>query len=407
MNKRFTALLTASLIALILASCAKDPTYDTSKLQQQSLDAWMAKHINNPDTVAWRQDNGTYIEVLTPNQPLDESLAPADTIVWVRVNYTGYTLQKNVYLTRIENVAKWQGTYTPKTYYAPDFLYCGSKNTNMIDGQYFALKNEFIINGVKTKMVQGSRLRIYMPSNVAYGTYGTSNDQGYGGQYKLSGTVPTIEELELVEVVKDPIKREEALVAEYAQDKWGMSVADTLKENFYLKVERQLGAKLGDTLTVDSTAYIYYKGYFLDGFVFDTNIDSVQMRVYGEVSTTTVLTYTPADDEKDYITAFYNAIPGMRYGQWGKMVFTSIYGYGATGYSSAIQSEYDDYNSYMSYLYNSMMYNSYNNYYNYYNANYYNYYGNTGSKTESTVITEIQPYTPLVFEFYIAHSASE
>lgn len=406
MNKFIhSVVLAASAIALV--ACAKDPTFDTTKFQQQSLDAWMAKHVNVTDTVAWRQDNGMYVQILTPKQPLVDSLAPADTIVWVRVNYTGYTLQNNVYLTRFEDVAKWQGTYDTKTYYAPDFLYCGAKNTNMIEGQYFALKNEFTINGVKTKMVQGSRVRLYMPSNLAYGSYGTSNDQGYGGQYKLSGTVPTIEDLEIVEVVKNPQKREQKLVADYAKDKWGLTIADTLKSNFYLV--RENGTSLGDTLTTDSLAKIYYVGYFLDGFVFDTNIDSVELRVRGSISTNSALSYTAEDDKESYIMAFYDAIPGMRYGQWGKMVFTSEYGYGATGYSAAIQSEYDDYNSYMSYLYNNLYYNTgYNNYNSYYYNNYYNYYNsyNTSSSSSTTeVITEIQPYTPLIFRFYVAHSS--
>ena len=412
MQKFYNILTTVLLFAGIvnLGSCAKEPKIDTGNFQQMSLDAWMAKHINNTDTVAWRQDNGMYIQMLTPTLPLVDTLATADTIVWVRINYTGRTLQNNVYITRSEDEARWQGTYTYKTYYAPDYLYCGSSNTNMIEGQYYALKNEFKIDGKPTKLVQGSKVRLYMTSAMAYGSYGTSNSQGYGGQFTLKGNVPTIEDLEVVEVVKNPIERENTLVAEYAQKQWGMNVADTLSENFYLDKLNPFNVELGDTLSVDSTAYIYYKGYFLDGFVFDTNIDSVQLRVYDEISTNSALSYKASANEEEYIKAFYKAIPGMRYGQWGRMVFTSIYGYGATGYSASVQKDHDTYNNYMSYLYANLYNNTnqYSSYYDYYNYNYAYYYNILNSTTleEGEVITEIQSYTPLVFEFYVAHDAN-
>lgn len=413
MKSKIKNIVAAVLCAVVIggfASCSEEPTIDTKKFQQNSLDAWMAKYVNCDDTVAWRQSNGMYVQVLPSSQPLDESLAPADTIVWVRINYTGRTLQNNVYLTRSENEARWQGTFTERTYYAPDYLYCGSTNTNMIEGQYYALKNEFMIDGVPTKMVQGSKVRLYMTSELAYGSYGTSNNQGYGGQFTLKGNVPTIEDLELVEVVKDPVERENKLVAEYAEQMWGMNVADTIAEHFYLDKSNLLDVTLGDTLTVDSTAYLYYKGYYLDGFVFDSNIDSVQLRAFGEITHSDPLVYKPSEDKEELINAFYRAIPGMRYGEWGRMVFTSLYGYGASGYSAALQEEYDSYNNYMSYLY-ANLYNStnqYNSYYDYYATNYM-YYNILTSSTleEGEVVTEIPSYTPLVFEFFIAHEGKD
>ncbi len=405
--KQIQTLALVAMALLTTVSCSKEPTDDTKRFQQESLDAWIAKYVNDVDTVAWRQDNGMYVQMLTPTLPLVDSLAPADTIVWVRVNYTGRTLQNNVYITRSESEARWQGTYTNKTYYAPDYLYCGTKNTNMIEGQFYALKNEFKINGVPTKMVQGSKIRLYMTSAMAYGSYGTSNNQGYGGQFTLKGNIPTIEDLEIVEVVKDPITRENKLVTEYAIKNWGMAIRDTLTENFYLDKFALDDTILGDTLTADSTAYLYYKGYFLDGFVFDTNIDSVQLRVYGEISPNEPLKYNPEENKEEYIKAFFEAIPGMRYGQWGRMVFSSVYGYGATGYSAAVQKDYDTYNNYMSYLYANLYNNAnqYNSYYDYYNYNYAYYYNILNSSTleEGEVVTEIQSYTPLIFEFYVAH----
>ena len=267
------------MLAAAVVSCAKDENVDSSSLEQMSLNAWVAKHINRTDTVAFRQDNGMYVQFLQ-SETVD-SLVPADTVVWVRLNYTGYTMDNDVYITRYKDIARQQGTYTPYTYYSPDYLYCGSKNSNMIEGQYYAIKRELAgPDGSKVKLAQGSKVRLYMPSKVAFGSHGTSDEQGYGGQYSLSGNKPVIEDLEIVEVVKNPVGREEKLVKDFAVQKWHMEENDTIKPFLYLDV--LTADTTGGRITVDSTVNIYYVAKFLDGFIFDTNIDSVQVRLYGE-----------------------------------------------------------------------------------------------------------------------------
>ena len=68
------------------------------------------------------------------------------------------------------------------------------------------------------------------------------------------------------------------------------------------------------------------------------------------------------------------------------------------------------FHNYMSYLY-ANLYNStnrYNSYYDYYATNYM-YYNILTSSTleEGEVVTEIPSYTPLVFEFFIAHEGED
>lgn len=165
-------------------------------------------------------------------------------------------------------------------------------------------------------------------------------------------------------------------------------------------------------------AKIWYIGRFLDGFIFDTNIDEVKEIIYGEVASEgSALTYTPEKDQSSLITAFYYTIPNLLYGQWAEFVTISSQAYGATGRSgsttsnggsSGYTSSYLDYLNYYNY-YNSYYGNSYygsyydNYYYNYYNSYYYNYGYNTSTTTETTtsVLTEIPPYTPLIFQIYI------
>ncbi len=396
---RFLPIVTLILLA---SSCAKEPNEDTSWQERVSFDAWMAKNINNNGIRAVKQDNGMYVEYLSP--ATDPSLVPADTTVWVRINYTGRTLQNNVYLTRYREIAEQQGTYTPYTYYAPDYLYCGPTNSNMIQGQYAALKEELKdADGNPVKLAQGSRVRIYMPSDLSYGAYGTSNDQGYGGQYALVGNVPSIEEMEIVEVVKDPIKREEKLVTDYAWDNWGMGEEDTLRAFLYLHSLSLPEDTVGTSIGVDSTIKFYYVGYFLDGFVFDTNIDSVQQRLYGEVKTSSAIEYTPSEDKESYVSALYYALPAMRKGEWAEALFTSAYGYGVTGLSAATEALNEYYSNYLSAIFNNGYFSDYSSYYNnyYYTSYYYSNYLSSTSSDEDEVITEVQSYTPLIFRIYV------
>lgn len=211
-------------------------------------------------------------------------------------------------------------------------------------------------------------------------------------------------------------------------------IAAALKERFhsekpYVGVE-QLVADGADSVTLSGNAKIWYIGRFMDGFIFDTNIDEVKEIIYGEIpSSGTALDYTP--DEGGLINAFYYAIPGMYFGQWGALITSSTHAYGASGQSgsttssSGYSSSYYDYMNYLNYYnyYNSYYggygyggYGGYGGYYgnyydSYYGSSYYdpyysgyynNYYG-TADTTETviTTTTEIPSYCPLIFEFYI------
>ena len=182
------------------------------------------------------------------------------------------------------------------------------------------------------------------------------------------------------------------------------------------------GSTDGDLVDTDA-ARIWYIGRFLDGFIFDTNIDEVKKIIYGKVEESgTYLSYSAATDKDDYITAWFYAVPELRYNSWATIVTTSSFAYGVSGQSgnstttstSTDMSGYYDYMNYMNY-YN--YYNTYygNGYYNNYYMNYYNYanmYGTTtdtsGSTiTKTTVSTEILPYTPLIFQIFVEKKSTE
>ncbi len=184
-----------------------------------------------------------------------------------------------------------------------------------------------------------------------------------------------------------------------------------------------------DSVGLEGTAKIWYIGRFLDGFIFDTNIDEVKEIIYGEVNSSgEALSYTPSDG--GMITAFYYTIPHLKFGQWATIITTSTNAYGVSGKSGASttsstgssSSSYLDYLNYMNYMnsyygssgYYNNYYNSYYGYGGYYDGYYSSYYGSDyygqtdeSTTTTTTVTTEIPPYTPLIFQLYIEPETGE
>ena len=199
-------------------------------------------------------------------------------------------------------------------------------------------------------------------------------------------------------------------------------IAEVLKERFHADEEYThpgVGHPEADSVGLNGEAKIWYIGRFLDGFIFDTNIDEVKELIYGEISSEgSALTYTPEEDRSSLISSYYYVIPNLCYGQWAEFVTISSQAYGATGRtgstttsggSSGYSSSYFDYLNYYNYLnsyYGNSYYGSYygNYYYDYYNSYYYNYgygYDDSTTETTTTISTEIPPYTPLIFQIYI------
>ena len=313
MKIRFRILFILAAASLTAVSCAKKSEEDYNVTEQASLDAWMK--LNAPD--AQRLDNGMYIETVTP---APDGAATPKTGDWVRINYTGKSLEGNVFVTRYKEVAEQQGTSTLHTYYEPQYLLYESYNSAFTQGQFIALQ----------QMKEGQVVTIYMPSRLAYGAYGSSYSGGYEGQYSLSANVPAIITMELNEVVTDPAARETKQVMDYAVDQWGIERPDKDSTFFFQIIEGNDDE--ATAITEDSTVNIYYIGSFLDGFIFDTNIDSVAQRVFNDYDENSATSYTPADG--GMIQAFHEAVPKMHYGDRARMVFTSEWGYGITGNSS-------------------------------------------------------------------------
>ena len=425
-----------SLVAAAgLISCAEIVEIDMDEKEQQSLDAWIAKHVNNKGTRAVRQSNGLWVEIADYGDT--KSMATNDTVTWVKYNFTMRDMTGNVVFTRYEDIAKWQGTYTKHTHYVPDYIFCGEYPANLLEGTHYVMRNTLTNHdNTKFNMHAGTKGTLYIPSSLAHGATGTSNDAGYGCQYSLNGSVPSIIDFEIGHVTKDPVKDEEKEVADFIASTGNWKPVNDTLDHLYVDKKFRLPegeeAYKGDSIKIDSTVKIWYVGKFLDGFVFDTNIDSIKRRAFGKIeSVGEALEFTAkeqgkstdesGDDNSSYIKAWNYTIPHLLKGQWARIVATSFYCYGGTGQyrnGSATTTNSMDYyymnmyNNYYSSYYN-MMYGGYGGGYGY-GYDPYDYMGyymqqemlnaqeNMGENVSTTTVTtEIQSYTPLYFEVYI------
>ncbi len=420
----------AALVAMVLAvGCAKNSGLDTSGHENQALEAWMEKNVDFTKYAEWmKTDDGTYILWLRKAPVLDPKV---DTLAeendWVRINYTGKTLDEDVFYTRSAAVAKVQGTYNRRTHYVPDFVHLHKENSLLPKGTREAL----------THMRVGDMVRVIMPSGsyMAASGYSATN-VGYNGQFGLPGSVPVIvDSLELLEMTTKPIEEEEVAIGSYVE-RWGMNAADSLKgyKGLYVQLQNPFPFKR-DSVVKDSVLTCYYKAYFLDGFVFDSNIDSVQMRAWGEIYNQGPMKWDMKNKETSMIEGFKQACCQACYGDHIRTIFTSAYGYGISGSaakattSGSSSSSDFDYSSYYNYLnYYSYMngmygggygyggYGGYGGYYDsYYDSMYYaSLYNQMYNQTTSTpsnededeeskviVSTEILPFTPLIFEIWV------
>lgn len=93
-----------------------------------------------------------------------------------------------------------------------------------------------------------------------------------------------------------------------------------------------------DFIEFDGSANIWYIGRFLDGFIFDTNIEGVLDLINnesGNVTSAEEYSSVSSWENSIYILAWYYAIPQLRYGQWATILTTSRNAYGeATGSST-------------------------------------------------------------------------
>jgi len=321
MNK-IVRVLTAGIVAAVcLSSCAKEPSVDWNALREDAFEAWMNQNVEGAE----KQASGVYIKKLHSESNVVKPPKDGD---WVLIDYTGRIMTTgDVFTTRDSAVAQRQGTFQYYTHYAPELVEY-VKDGEMIDGLYYTL----------AAMTEGDSVETYIPPALSYGEYGGSFGNGYQGEISsVSANTPVVMNLRLDKIVSDPLMYENTLVREYAYEKWGLGVNDTVAKSMYRRVitPGRDTARIGK----DSIVCLYYVGRFLDGFVFDTNMADTARRYHiydaDDSNKYDSISLTVGSRDTTYIKGFYTAVEGLRYGDVAQVVFPSIYGYGSTGTSES------------------------------------------------------------------------
>ena len=227
-----------ALAAVALTSCIKEESISNEEREKVSLEAWIK--LNKPELLNnYQEEGGYYVEILdgdkNENLPISkdgndfgsEPLMEQDTC-WVFTNMTGRDINGAVCMTRNGALADMCGTFSYSTHYVPYVTYCGENNMGLLEGTYLAMRNELKIGDDTYKMRRGSKVRLYLPSTIAYGENGSQTEGGYEGQYSLDSSRPLILDVEVLSAIKNPSELELSMVKSYIgwETPWVQAVKD-------------------------------------------------------------------------------------------------------------------------------------------------------------------------------------
>ncbi|MCC8087909.1 MAG: FKBP-type peptidyl-prolyl cis-trans isomerase [Rikenellaceae bacterium] len=326
MNKFFAVVTLLLISVFFLPSCAKEKSEDNSENKYQSFLLWMNKY--HPD-VEMLYD-GVFLEWLERG-PGEVKLYEG---YWIKIDYTGRTLDGSIYVTRDKSTAQKLGIFSTSNYYAPEYLpffpgtieaeYYAS-TANMAKGQAEVLK----------LMSEGDSVRLYLYADQAYPD-GYSLMSGYAvTSSSVSINSSVIIDMKLSQVVPDPLILEKEMLGVFVIDSLGMDLEDYTEEGLYIK--KTLEVPDSDYPTEEELVSIYYTGRLLDGFIFDTN-DKYEALANGTYDPSEEYSYYEfyPNEDADVIEGMRTAILNMRYGEKARVVFLSKFGYGESGGGAAI-----------------------------------------------------------------------
>lgn len=437
-----------AMVAVATISCITEESVSNEEREKISLESWIK--LNKPELLAnYQEEGGYYVEILDGDMRYDNEslvaknendfgskpLMEQDTC-WVYTNMTGRDINGRICSTRSGNLADLCGTFSYFTHYVPYINYCGNLNLGLLEGSYLSMRNELKLGDDTYRMRVGSKVRLYLPSSVAYGGSGSSAQGGYEGQYSLDASRPLILDIEVLKAIKNPSERELEMIRSfmYYEKKWVQAMKqeseksdedddlklkglyytfdynptkDNLHKNYirpevdgitnqyvdtkkyadmeYLNdtINKILLKRFGKGLSKDEMgektevtqggrANVWYVLRFLDGFVADTNIAEIRSLVFDEKDPSCEVFSYSPSDDEGKEAAQRTAI-----GAWYYCIPKMHYGaYGqivtTSGYAYGATGLTGTTTSETTSTGSSSYYNAMN-YYNYYNS-YYNYY---------------------------------
>ncbi|MHC1704919.1 MAG: FKBP-type peptidyl-prolyl cis-trans isomerase [Tenuifilaceae bacterium] len=297
MNYRFLLFLLMPFLLLNIA-CDRSDT-DPVGDELARLEAWI--YVNNIDPNT-KKPSGLYFI----NKQEGTGLTPKDSN-FVIISFTAKTLDDVVFQTTYKEVAELNDIFQPKIHYVPQFK------------QY--LTNNFNIKALPeglSYMKEGGSARLIIPSNLGFGKTNSTLVPGYS---------TLIYDIALVKVVEKPKEYEQSLLTDYLATNTGFT---SISDSIYIKKIAEGTREC--VIAKDSVVKVMYTGRYLDGFVFDTNVESVakENNIYSSSSDK----YEPFSftvGSAGAIAGFSVAVKKMIEGEKAIVVIPSTYAYGATG----------------------------------------------------------------------------
>ncbi len=292
MNLRLLLLL---LLPISLFSCKKGGD-DAHDAEMRKLDAWLQVHNITVAPTA----SGMYfipVQVGSGATPVDRD--------YVHINYTIQLLDGTiVYATQADISDTWG---LENKHFVPELFQVVSSRINLLG----------LVEAVKMMKV-GGKAHLILPSNLAFGS------AGFGGA-GIGSNTPVIVDVELVKVIgPDITSYEKTLVDNYAYAN-GLTLTIPDKAGIYYKNITELSTKqVGDSA---SSVKVWYIGRYLDGVIFDTNIDTVATNAGITVSSTSMFSVTFG--RNGAVPAFEEVLKKMWKSEKTMLVTTSEFAYGA------------------------------------------------------------------------------
>lgn len=294
--------LLSIIAAAALFSCAKESEESSQSVQKRILQAFIETNYPGTEPTA----SGLYIVDSIPGTgrtPDKSSYVLVDYIItYLDGTYVSYTGN---------SIARQLGTFTYSGYYHPRIWSLEDNTSGIIE----------LLTGMK----EGGMVKAVIPAVLLDEESGKEISQGDGSS--------KIYEIYLREVIDDAYQYQIDQLEEFSATHYGG--LDSTEYGFYFKNLHPLH----DTITSSHHVNVRYVGKYMDGKVFDTNVEDTarKYRIYSSGNTYSALSFQfeakedDAIDENSFVQGFTKALWRMGYGDHSVTFFYSNLGYGDNG----------------------------------------------------------------------------
>ena len=281
MKKLIYILIVTVSTSLFLSGCLKDDNLEELKKQEQLK---LQQYIQVHKYTETPKDDGLYV-IISDSGKGNTAIAGDFALV----NYSMYLIDNTLLETNDAALAAKNNLYPVSTVPGPIMLQVGNTFIRGFSEGLMFLKDS-------------SKAKLIVPSNLALGSYYSSLIPSYS---------TLVYNVELVQIVKDPIARDRANINRWV-DSLQMQVADTLEDGVYLKID---SAGTGNLATSSNTIYAEYKLWLVDNRTITSKY--------------TAINFKPNDDSM--IPGFNLALSKLQKGAYARIIIPYYEAYGAGG----------------------------------------------------------------------------